>query len=131
MALRIIKTLEQIKQIKNNPKKMVKKLAKLIDAANVHSFGIEPLKRVFGKDAFFVMGNIFGILPSFSDTQTVSGSSLKRRFMGKSWGEYTIPPIRKYMKDKLLSPITKFVSLGINEDDFLGLAIPNTNPPLF
>lgn len=71
--------------------------------------GLQKFTEHFGKKHVFVMGEIFGIFPSFSTLQTdeaVAG----RRFAGKSWGKFkSIPPIRKYIKNNDLGPMSIFV----------------------
>lgn len=95
--LRTIRTI--LRQESYNKRRFASLLAHVVKGLNTEEFGVRVLAELFDKDYMFIMGEIYGVLPSFSYTQ--DGTSVaRRRFAGRSWGEYRKrPPIWKYLRD--------------------------------
>lgn len=95
--LRTIRTI--LRQETYSKRRFASLLAHVVKGLNTQDYGVQVLEELFGKKHMFVMGEIYGILPSFSYTQ--DGTSIaRRRFAGRSWGEYRKrPPIWKYFRD--------------------------------
>lgn len=103
---RFTKLRKEILKAKDNPKKLTSLFAEFLYLFKVQKYGLEVLRDVMGPKAIFVMGEIHGILPSFTTMQqqeAVAG----RRFAGHSWGSYKYtPPIRKFLKENDFSPVS-------------------------
>ncbi len=102
-------------------------MARLTEKRNIfstrikhHEKGVALLKAVFSEKKMFVMGEIFGVFPSFSTIQQ-DEALVKRRFAGKSWGKFgVVPPIRKFLHDNKLTPSSVFISGGLGLQDIFG-----------
>lgn len=91
-------------------------MSKLVMVLNRTQYGLNPFELLFGKENIYVMGEIYGVLESFSSMpQTVADA--KRRFTGRSWGDYKRrPPFWKYVdKHPILystpEPVLKYIDL--------------------
>lgn len=120
--LRTIRTILREKQMSR--KRFAKLLAlSLRDMESRHN-GLGLIKSLFGQSHMFVMGEIYGIFPSFSYTQDYN-SSAKRRYTGKSWGKYRKrPPFWKYLKDFPIMIRPGMIPYRIDEELFLPI-LPN------
>ncbi|MEX0797970.1 MAG: hypothetical protein WD025_00905 [Bacteriovoracaceae bacterium] len=95
--LQWIRTLFRMESL--DKKTVVKQLGKTIYGLKAHKNGLTALKKLFGENHMFVMGEIYGVLPSFSYSQD-QNTLAERRFAGKSWGKYRDrPPFWKFLKD--------------------------------
>ena len=103
---RFLKLRSAILKKGDDPKALTRNFVAFLNLFKVHKYGVEFLIKVLGKKSIFVMGEIHGILPSFSSMQqqeAVAG----RRFAGKSWGKYKYtPPIRKFLKENDFTPVS-------------------------
>ncbi len=105
-------------------KKMVKLMSKIIRSLQPEKYGTLLFKRIFGANNFFIMGEIYGVHPSFTRMQARERTA-ERRFAGKSWGSHTqTPPIRKFMNNNLMGPLSQFVRIGIQSDVLFGEDAP-------
>lgn len=96
---------------------------KLIDSLHLDHNGVALVKSLIDEKDFFVMGEIFGVYPSFSTLQqneAVAG----RRFAGKSWGNYQIPPLREFLHNHAVKNESMYVNGEINFEDIFG-PMPN------
>tara|TARA_Y100000768_G_C23991277_1_gene693532 strand:- start:9912 stop:13205 length:3294 start_codon:yes stop_codon:yes gene_type:complete len=79
--LRTIRTI--LRQESFSKRRFASLLAHVVKGLNTQDYGVQILSELFGRDHMFVMGEIYGILPSFSYTQ--DGTSVaRRRFAGRS-----------------------------------------------
>lgn len=103
---RFLKLRSKILKNADNPKKLTGLFTEFLYLFKVQKYGLSLLKKVLGSRSIFVMGEIHGILPSFSTMQqqeAVAG----RRFAGHSWGSYKYtPPIRKFLKENDFAPVS-------------------------
>jgi len=103
---RFLSIRKDILENQDNPKKLTTNFAKLLYFFKVQKYGLDLLRTVLGPKSIFVMGEIHGILPSFTTMQqqeAVAG----RRFAGHSWGSYKYtPPIRKFLKENDFTPVS-------------------------
>lgn len=103
--------------------KYLKLYHKLIDSLRLDDNGVALVKAMTDEKDFFVMGEIFGVYPSFSTLQqneAVAG----RRFAGKSWGNYQIPPLREFLHNHAVKNESMYVNGEINFEDIFG-PMPN------
>lgn len=91
-------------------------LSRLLMSLDDSKFGLAPIKALFGKDNLYVMGEIYGVLNSFTN-MAKENPSAGRRYSGKSWGNYKrVPPVWKYLdKHPLLystpAPVLRYLDL--------------------
>lgn len=94
-----VKHMDRIKDYGKNNSRSLTSISYVMNALNMHKNGTSKIVDYFGEESIFVMGELYGIYPSFTTLQqkeAVAG----RRFAGKSWGEYAgTPPIRKFLRD--------------------------------
>jgi hypothetical protein len=92
------------------------RLSKLVLVLDDRKYGLDPLMRLFGKNNIYVMGEIYGVLNSFSN-MAEENPNAGRRFTGKSWGDYKrVPPVWRYLdKHPLLystpAPVLRYLDL--------------------
>ncbi|MBD64870.1 MAG: hypothetical protein CME62_06665 [Halobacteriovoraceae bacterium] len=112
--LRTARTLHR--QGKLNTKGFLQMVGKAIYGLKTREKGVYALKELFGKKHMFVMGEVYGIFPSYTYLQehaTVSDS----RFTGSSWGKYRKrPPFWKFLKDFPIQVRPGMIPYRVNEE---------------
>lgn len=92
------------------------RISKLVMVLDDKKYGLDPLMKLFGEKNVYVMGEIYGVLNSFSN-MAKENPSAGRRFTGKSWGDYKrVPPVWKYLdKHPLLystpAPVLRYLDV--------------------
>jgi hypothetical protein len=121
-AHRLARSFKQLKKSieSNNKESLIKGVTNFLANTYAEEFGVDFLKSYLGVDNIYVMGNISGIYPSFSDLEDFFPNA-NRRFAGKSWGTYSVvPPIQKFLiNENLLIPST-FIESSIPMYDIFG-----------
>lgn len=116
---RFLKLRKKMIKAAKNPKELTNLFTEFLYLFKVQKYGLEVMRDVLGPKSIFVMGEIHGILPSFSSMQqqeAVAG----RRFAGHSWGSYKYtPPIRKFLKEHDFSPVSIYAKTNGNLIDLL------------
>jgi hypothetical protein len=86
-------------------KTLSKALTKLVTGVETEVFGLHFFRRLFPDgEGMFVMGEVAGLLRSFSMTNDMQQEA-RRRFMGESWGEIKgLPPLQKFLRKHRLVP---------------------------
>lgn len=92
---------------------------KLIDSLRLDDNGVALVKSLIDEKDLFVMGEIFGVYPSFSTLQQ-NESVAGRRFAGKSWGNYQVPPLRDFLHNHAVKNESMYVNGEINFEDIFG-----------
>lgn len=108
-----------LKSHSQKDEKYLKLYHKLIDSLRLDDNGVALVKAFIDEKDFFVMGEIFGVYPSFSTLQqneAVAG----RRFAGKSWGNYQVPPLRDFLHNHAIRNESMYVNGEINFEDIFG-----------
>jgi hypothetical protein len=111
--------LADLKKHAKKDEEYLKLYYKLINSLHLNENGVGLVKSLIDEKDFFVMGEIYGVYPSFSTIQqneAVAG----RRFAGKSWGNYRIPPLRDFLHNHVLNNESIYVNGEINFEDFFG-----------
>jgi hypothetical protein len=127
MVDRMVSHQEDFRKYAHRPKKLISEMKDFLLHAKPRLYGAKVLDRLVGRGHIFVMGEIFGIYPSFNQLQTFE-PIMARRFAGKSWGTYVVtPPMRKFLAENDLMPISSFVSIGIDQNSIM--APPPTTRP--
>ena len=73
---------------------------KIVHKLNINKHGLGFIREFIGEQGVFVMGEIHGLIPSFSSLQDLQPNQ-RRRFAATSWGTYKkIPPIQKFLRKK-------------------------------
>ena len=120
---------KKVLKLKDRPKKLTRAFTDFLYLFNVKKYGVEALRQVVGEDQVFVMGEIYGIYPSFSTMQQKEALA-GRRFAGKSWGNYLYtPPIRKFLKNNDFAPFSIHIEEGDSFLDILFGKLPKVNGP--
>lgn len=105
----ILRTLKKIKKSiqceeEDCYKKSSKLYVKLLSKLKIENFGTHFLNELLGEKGLLVMGEIAGVIPSFSTLQDLQ-SLQRRRFAAKHWGTFNKTlPIQKYLRYKRLLP---------------------------
>lgn len=104
----ILGIIKDIKKVQENDPKNYKKIAeftfKLINELYSNQHGINVIHHIFGDDALFVCGEIFGILRGFSSLYELQELA-RRRFAGETWGKLDyLPPVQYYLRHKQVTP---------------------------
>jgi hypothetical protein len=127
----------KLRRSHGDPEKYLKLVVKLVEVVtkkrnifstriNHHERGLTLLRKLVGKNKLFVMGEIYGIYPSFSILQQ-NEALVDRRFAGRSWGNFSgLPPIRKFLHDHDLDTSSIFVDGGLGLESILG-SLPRPN----
>ena len=112
--LRVARTLHR--QGKITSRAFLSSVGKAVYALRTREKGVEVLRSLFGKKHMFIMGEIHGVLPSFSYTQEFNNKAT-RRFTGNSWGKYRKrPPFWKYLKDFPIQVRPGLIPYRISDD---------------
>jgi hypothetical protein len=131
MRSELVSLHRRMKKYRSEPERYLGLVVKLVEAVTKkrnlfstrishHERGLALLRKLVGKSKLFVMGEIFGIYPSFSTLQQ-NEAVVDRRFAGKSWGEFSgKPPIRKFLHDNDLEATSIFVDGGLGLESILG-----------
>lgn len=126
---RFLSIRKEILKNQDDPKKLTTSFAKLLYFFKVQKYGLNLLRTVLGPKSIFVMGEIHGILPSFSTMQQQEAIA-GRRFAGHSWGSYKYtPPIRKFLKENDFSPVSIHASSNGSIIDLLFGKLPVVKAP--
>lgn len=91
----------------------------VLEAIKIRENGIQLVSSVISDKDMFVMGEIYGVFPSFSAMQQ-DEQHAGRRFAAKSWGNYQIPPLRKFLSQNSLTQESIYINGEINFDDIFG-----------
>lgn len=84
------------------------------------NYGIYFLKETLGTKGMYVMGDISGLMRSFSTLQELQ--QIQRvRFAGKSWGTYkVVPPIQKFLRKQRPLPPSIYIDKNISDAVLFG-----------
>lgn len=99
--------------------KYLKQYFKLIESLRIRENGLDLVKMILSEQDMFVMGEIYGVYPSFS-TMNQDEQEAGRRFAAKSWGSYKIPPLRKFLNQQSITHESIYINGEISFDDIFG-----------
>ncbi|WP_409477757.1 hypothetical protein [Pseudobdellovibrio sp. HCB154] len=116
---KFLDALHDIKKLTVKDQKFLKQYYKVLASMGIRENGIGLAKAVATEDKMFVMGEIYGVYPSFS-TMNQDEQYAGRRFAGKSWGNYKIPPLRKFLNNHSITQESIYINGEINFDDIFG-----------
>ncbi|MFK7825344.1 MAG: hypothetical protein AB8G05_14410 [Oligoflexales bacterium] len=129
LKVRVNKVLALYKKIKNDygrepnreiNRSIAKNLVKLVRLLKTDVFGLHFFKEVCGKDGMFVIGEITGLLRSYSALNDLMQLQ-RRRFMAKSWGTYVDrPPLQKFLRKNRLIPPSSHIEKSNTDNDIFG-----------
>lgn len=113
LTTKVNKVLSLYRKIKNEyagqpsrerNRKISKYLVKLARVLQTEVYGLHFFRETLGKKGMFVIGEITGLLRSFSALNDLMQLQ-RRRFMAKSWGNYRDrPPLQKFLRKRRLIP---------------------------
>ncbi|MFK7822593.1 MAG: hypothetical protein AB8G05_00425 [Oligoflexales bacterium] len=125
LEYKILKNIRKIKRLlkndsKNNFKKIAKYCEKISRNLHIEIFGISFFKNIMADQGLYVMGEIYGVLKSFSSLQDLQQIQ-KRRFAGKSWGQYkVVPPIQKFLRKHRIVVPSAHIEKIMSDSETLG-----------
>ena len=105
------------KKSKRSSLSIAKLYDKFVNTLEVETYGLYFLRKIVGPEGLFVMGEISGVLNSYSGLTDLQQLQ-RRRFAGTSWGVYRIsPPIQKFLRYN--RPVAPSVHIEKNISDSL------------
>lgn len=105
----------------NDRKSLIKNVSSFLANTFTDELGIDFLKTFLGTDNIYIMGNISGIYPNFSNIEDGNVPKATRLFAGKSWGTYSVvPPIQKFLLNESLIDLSAFIQSRIPMYDIFG-----------
>lgn len=108
--------------------KFGKTFVKLLYDLETDHYGLHMLKEISGTDGVFVMGQIYGLLRSFSSLGDLQQLQ-RRRFMAKSWGSYDARPVlQRFMRHQRLVRPVAFIEKLYSDIDIFGSLETAINP---
>ena len=116
---KFLDAVHDIKKLTVKDQKFLKQYYKVLDSIDIRKNGIGLAKTIVSEDKMFVMGEIYGVYQSFS-TMNQDEHYAGRRFAGKSWGTYKIPPLRKFLNNHSITQESIYINGEINFDDIFG-----------
>jgi hypothetical protein len=113
-------------------KRVTKAISGLLAQMELQKYGLDILRVLVGDSNIFVMGEIFGIYPSFTTLQTHELES-PRRYAGSSWGGLNKiqSPITKYQNEIDFGGVNNYVIRSIDRERVFGSANPLPAPDAF
>ena len=121
-----MKTITKIKHLtlKEKSKKNMRSIAKLYATLGhemrVGRFGVRFFRKLMDGKGMFVMGDISGVLTSFSHLQDIQQIQ-RRRFAGSSWGKYKVrPPLQRFLRYHRLVPPSTFIQKTLSDSFTFG-----------
>lgn len=120
-----LKTVDQLRAASTKDLSYMKLYHKLINAIEVDDNGISLIQAVLKGKNLFVQGEIYGVYQSFS-TMNQDEWTAGRRFAARSWGEYQIPPLRKFLTKYNTRTESIFMDSSITFDMIFG-TIPDAS----
>ena len=129
LKLKVKKVLSLYKKIREDYTKepsreinrsIAKNLVKLVRLLKTEVFGLHFFKALLGEEGMFVMGEITGLLRSYSALNDLMQLQ-RRRFMGKSWGSYVDrPPLQKFLRKNRLIPPSSHIEKTNPDNNIFG-----------
>lgn len=116
---RFLRAIQDMKKFPVKDQKFLKQYFKVLDSIRISENGVDLVKAVLSDEDMFVMGEIYGVYPSFS-TMNQDEQYAGRRFAGKSWGNYKIPPLRKFLNQHSITHESIYINGEIDFDDIFG-----------
>lgn len=116
---RFLDAVKDMKKYTVKDQKFLKQYFKVLDAIRIRENGVGLAKAILPEQDMFVMGEIYGVYPTFSTLQT-DEQHAGRRFAAKSWGNYKIPPLRKFLNKHSITHESIYINGEINFDDIFG-----------
>ncbi len=110
---------KKLKYSQVSDKDYLKYYSQFLKALNIEDCGIGLLQKLAGVDNLFVMGEIYGIYPSFSTLQfatQVAGT----RFAGHHWGQYKISPLKAFLHQYAIKHESIYVDGDVQFEDIFG-----------
>lgn len=125
---KLMKILRKLKKIyacdarfMHDQEKMAQYFDKLINQSHIEVYGIHLLKQLVGEKGLYVMGDIAGVLRSYSGLQDLQQLA-RRRFAAKSWGHYQVkPPLQRFLRYQRLVPPSINILKNISDDHIFGI----------
>lgn len=116
---KIIRLVHEIKKSKKI-KKQVESLNQFVNKTKTELFGVEFYKKFIGKKNLFIMGEIAGILRSYSALQTLQQQQI-RRFAAHSWGKLNKKsPIQKHLRYQRYARPSVFITKQLADNTIFG-----------
>ena len=129
-----IKKLIDSKPSRKNSYKLSKAYVKLLRTLKTDVYGLYFLRKVVGSKGMFVMGEISGLLRTYSPLNDLMQLQ-RRRFMGRSWGEYkTRPPLQNFLRKNRLIPPSAHIDKTASDAQIFGTletGVPGNLEPIF
>ncbi len=116
---RFLGAVKDMKKYTVKDQKFLKQYYKVLDSIRIRENGVDLVKYILSEQDMFVMGEIYGVHPSYSSLQT-DEQYAGRRFAAKSWGSYKIPPLRKFLNKHSITHESIYINGEINFDDIFG-----------
>ncbi|MBF0314664.1 MAG: hypothetical protein HQK52_14685 [Oligoflexia bacterium] len=107
------------KKLSSAPKSFMNSLMAFMEEVDVGKYGVTLIKDLVGEKGLYVSGQIFGVNRRFTTLETLEAERT-RRFTPKSWGTYTEPPMRSYLYNNQVLPLSTYVDNDINLSLILG-----------
>ncbi len=99
----IWQVLEQVDSSKKTHE-LAERATKLVQAVETDIYGLYFFRKLLDHKGMFVMGEVSGLLKSFTSLSDFPQLQ-RRRFMGRSWGEFrSLPPLQKFLRRNRLVP---------------------------
>ncbi|NRA46442.1 MAG: hypothetical protein HRU09_15940 [Oligoflexales bacterium] len=113
---------------------VAKYLVKLTRALKTYVYGLHFFRETLGKEGMFVIGEITGLLRSYSALNDLMQLQ-RRRFMAKSWGTYKDrPPLQKFLRKQRLVPPSGHIDKTNPDNGIFGgveTGVPPNLDPLY
>lgn len=130
----VIGQMNMIKELldKNEPdiKEVSKLLNKMVNSLETEYYGITFLKRLMNEDGLFVMGDVGGLLESYSGIHNQQQNQI-RRFAAQSWGNIkVVPPLQEFMLYHRIIPPSVHISKTVRDTEMFGFMESGVNQNL-
>ncbi|MFK7873619.1 MAG: hypothetical protein AB8C84_10735 [Oligoflexales bacterium] len=127
-SFRVLRSYSIWKKLKKNSMNFRKQrftAEKWLVSLKIAHYGVRTLETLLGEENLFVMGDVSGILQSYSTVQDLQMVQ-RRRFAGKSWGQAeVVPPLQKFLRYQRVIPPTSNVSNLLSDTEIFGkLEVP-------